>query len=195
LARQGSGSSCRSIPDGFVEWHDSDTSEGSYCETIFPETQWDVADVVAVVSTERKDVATSVGHKYASTSPFYESRIAAIPEKIKEMKQLIQERNFKDFGELIEAEALNMHAIMITSSPSLLYWLPGSLQVMKAVKQWRADGLPVYFTLNTGQDVHVICEGKNASVVEQQLKDLPDVKRTIVNKPAKGARVSEKHLF
>ena len=36
LARQGSGSACRSIPDGFTEWLDGDTSETSYAVSLFP---------------------------------------------------------------------------------------------------------------------------------------------------------------
>ena len=54
LARQGSGSACRSIPGGFVEWIDGDTSETSYAVSIFPAGYWDIADIVAIVSDEKK---------------------------------------------------------------------------------------------------------------------------------------------
>jgi diphosphomevalonate decarboxylase len=74
LSRQASGASIRSIPAGFVEWLDGDTSETSYAKTIFPKNHWDIADVVAVVSKERKDVATSQGHEKANTSAFMETR-------------------------------------------------------------------------------------------------------------------------
>ena len=111
------------------------------------------------------------------------------------IKQLLKNKDFVAFGELVEAEALEMHAIMLTSTPSLIYWLPGTLRVMKAVKKWRQDGMQVYFTINTGQDVHLICQKKDAKKVSELALQISDVKKTIINTPAKGASLTEKHLF
>lgn len=195
LARQGSGSACRSIPDGFVEWLDGGTSETSYATSLYKPDYWDIVDVVAIVSTEKKDVATSVGQKLATSSPFFDVRRAHMKDKIMRIKKLMKEKNFVSFGELIEAEALEMHAIMLTSIPSLIYWLPGTIRVMKAVKKWREEGLQVYFTINTGQDVHLICQKKDAKKVSDLALQISDVKKTIINTPAKGAHLIKEHLF
>jgi diphosphomevalonate decarboxylase len=195
LARQGSGSACRSIPDGFVEWLDGDTSETSYAVTLYKPDYWDIVDVVAVVSQQKKDVSSSEGHTKAASSPFMEKRLAMHTNKMKLTKQYLQEKNFSAFGELIEEEALELHAIYITSHPSLIYLLPGTLQVMHAVKRWRADGLEVYFTLNTGQDIHLICQKKDAQKIVQLVEEIPEVQKTIINEPASGASLGEKHLF
>jgi diphosphomevalonate decarboxylase len=148
-----------------------------------------------VVSTEKKDVPTSQGQKLAQTSPFFAARASSMEKKLARIKELIKEKNFKEFGELIEAEALEMHAIMITSHPSLIYWSVGTLKIMKLVKKWRSEGLPVYFTINTGQDIHLICEQKDSALVEEKLKQVPDVRGIIVNQPAEGAHVIPDHLF
>lgn len=71
IARQGSGSACRSIPDGFVEWFDGDTSDSSYAVTLFPPKYWKIVNVVSVVNEGRKDVSSSVGQKLVRTSPFF----------------------------------------------------------------------------------------------------------------------------
>src|SRR3989344_3339050 len=81
LARQGSGSACRSIPSGFVEWLDGDTSETSYAKQIFPSNYWAIADVVAVVSEGKKEVPTSLGQQSASSSPFMAVRLRRMREK------------------------------------------------------------------------------------------------------------------
>lgn len=195
LARQGSGSACRSIPGGFVEWLDGDTSDTSYAVSIFPPNHWKIVDVVAVVSTGKKDVPTSAGHKTAQSSPFMKVRLISMKEKNKKVKKLIEQKKFSEFGELLEAEALELHAIMLTQKPALIYWTPGTLQIMKLTAHWKAQGLPVYFTINTGQDIHLICEQKNVEAVKSKLKELEEVKAIIVNTPGEGARLTNQHLF
>lgn len=195
LARQGSGSSCRSIPDGFVEWLDGKTSDTSYAVSIFPPQYWSIADVVAVVSEQGKKVSSTEGQRIAASSPFFKVRLSRIKNKIKLIKKLIKEKNFPKFGELIEAEALELHAIMLTSKPSLIYWLPGTVRIMKLVKKWRSNGLLVYFTINTGQDIHLICEKKDVEKVCSRLKKIEEVKNIIINYPSVGARVISGHLF
>ncbi len=195
LARQGSGSACRSIPDGFVEWVDGDTSDTSYAQSLHAVDYWDILDVVAVVSTGRKDVATSDGQKLIGTSPFFPLRKAHMEERLEMAKRLLAEKNFTKFGELIESEALEMHAVMLTSTPSLIYWTPGTLQIMKLTKKWRAEGLPVYFTINTGQDIHLIIEKENEQALTKKLAELPEVLEIISNTPCRGAHLIDQHLF
>lgn len=195
LARQGSGSACRSIPDGIVEWIDGDTNETSYAVSLFPSDHWDIIDVVAIISGKKKTVSTTEGQKLAFSSPFFPARLSKIKEKIAEIKKLIRLKNFVEFGELIEAEALELHAIMLTSRPALIYWLPKTVRIMKLVKSWRYEGLPVYFTINTGQNVHLICERKNLRVLTTRLKKIQEIRKTIINAPSNGAKLTNDHLF
>lgn len=195
LARQGSGSACRSIPDGFVEWIDGDTSETSYAESIFPSDHWDIVDIATVVSDEKKDVLSSEGQRLVGTSPFMSTRLSRISEKIIQCKKYIKDKNFKSFGELVESEALELHAIMLTSQPSLIYWLSATVRLMKLVKKWRSEGLPVYFTVNTGQDIHLICEKKDLGSLEEKLRMVQEIKKIIVSYPSHGTVLVEKHLF
>ncbi len=195
LARQGAGSACRSIPGGFVEWLDGNTSDTSYAKQIFPPSYWAIADVVAIVSEGKKETSSTAGMKVAQSSPFMKLRLSRMKEKNAEVKKLIKERNFKALGELTEQDALELHAIMLTQYPPLIYWTPGTLQIMKLVPHWRKEGIPVYFTINTGQDIHLICEQKNAKLVQAKLKSLNFVKNIIVNTPGQGTRLIDKHLF
>ncbi|MEK7522519.1 MAG: diphosphomevalonate decarboxylase, partial [Patescibacteria group bacterium] len=150
LARLGSGSACRSIPDGFVEW----VGEGA--KSLYPPSYWPIVDIVAIISKEKKDISSTNGQKLARTSPFFTTRLNNINEKINRFKKSLETRNFTEFGELVENEALELHAIMLTSTPSLIYWQPETIILMKLVKKWRNEGLEVYFTINTGQDIHLI---------------------------------------
>lgn len=195
LARTASGAACRSIAAGFVEWLDGNTSETSYAVQIFPPDYWDIADVVVIVSEGKKEVPTSIGHQATSSSPFMKIRLENMKEKNKKTKKLLKEKDFKGLGELAEQEALELHSIMLTQYPPLIYWTPGTLRIMKLCAHWRADGIPVYFTINTGQDIHLICEQKDVEKVKEKLKNIAEVKDIIVNTPGEGTRLSENHLF
>lgn len=195
LARQGSGSACRSIPGGYVEWLDGTTSDTSYAVSLYPPEYWEVMDVVAVVSEGRKEVPTSEGQTLVGTSPFFSVRRDRMPDKLAACKAALAARSFAQLGELAEAEALEMHAVMITSRPALLYWTAGTLALMKLVPKWREEGLPVYFTINTGQDIHLLCLPDGQEQLVAKLRELPYVTDIIVNRPAGGTVPTEDHLF
>lgn len=195
LARLGSGSSCRSIPDGFVEWQDADTSESSYAVSLYPPNYWDIVDVIALTGNKKKETPSSKGHTFAQSSPFFSLRQSLIKQKIIDCKKYLKEKNFQKLGELIESEALELHAIYLTSNPSLIYLLPSTLSVIREVKKWRENGIPVYFTLNTGQDIHLVCEKKDAEKISALAQKIVGVQKTIINFPSIGARLVESHLF
>ncbi len=195
LARQGSGSACRSIPDGFVEWATGETSEVSFARSLFPSEHWDIVDLVALVSNEKKEISTSEGMSGSRTSPFFVARQAGMARKLDLVRAAIEEKDFVALGELAEAEALELHAIMLTSSPSLIYWTEGTLQLIKKIKQWRSGGLEVYFSLNTGQDVHVLCCSGDSERVRDLLSREEKVKEVIINRPSSGTRLVDESLF
>lgn len=195
LARLGSGSACRSIPDGFVEWLPGDSNETSYAVSLYEPSYWNIIDIVVVTGNQKKDISSSAGHALAQSSPFFDARLRFMEKKITHCKQYLAEKNFTKFGELLEAEALELHAIYLTSTPSLIYLLPESLRVMQKVKEWRQNGIPVYFTLNTGQDIHLICPGEYEKKVVNLIHKETTIQKTIVNKPAIGTRLVNTHLF
>lgn len=195
LARQGAGSACRSIPSGFVEWLDGDSSETSFSKTIFPPDYWAIADVVAVVSEGRKEISSTEGQREASSSPFLKIRLSRMKNKNKEVKKIIKEKNFTKLGELSEEEALELHAIMLTQTPPLIYLLPNTILLMKLVQKWREEGLECYFTINTGQDVHILVEKKNVDQLRKRLEEIPEVREIIINYLGNGAKIINKHLF
>jgi len=188
LARLGSGSACRSIPDGFVEWRTGKRSKDSYAYSLFPPEYWDICDLIAVVGEKEKKVSSTEGHALAQSSPFYRARIIGIPKKIREIKKALKDKDFTKFGEVSEREAINMHAVMMTSNPPLYYWSPQTQAVILAVEEWRDSGLEVYFTIDAGPSVHLICKSNGIAKVRKCLSGIMGIKRVIINYPAAGAR-------
>ena len=156
LARLGSGSACRSIPAGFAEWHKGNSHDTSYATQICKPEDFDILDIVAITSGEEKKVSTTEGHELVHTSPLFPSRIKSVEEFNEEIKKAILNNDFKTFGGYTEKDALSLHAIMITSSPSIRYWNQGSLKVMDMVEGLRKNDIDAYFTIDAGPNIHII---------------------------------------
>ncbi len=195
LARQASGSACRSIPAGFVEWIGGWTSHDSYAVSIAPPTHWDLRDVIAIVSTEEKQVGSTEGHAAAQSSHFLAERISALPARFHRVRRAILAKDLRLLGSAIEEDALELHFVAMTSNPPVYYWSPGMVRVIQAVQRWRHEGLGVYFTLDAGPNVHLICEARDADQVATLAGSVLDVHQVIVNAPGGAAQLSETHLF
>ncbi len=188
LARLGSGSAARSVPHGYVEWQMGQDDLSSYAFSIAAPDHWPLADSVAVVSDAHKGVGSSAGHRLAATSPLQEARVQDAPRRIARCRQAILQRDFAALAEVAEADSNLMHAVMMTSSPPLFYWQPATLRVMAAVRQWRREGLPVFYTIDAGPNVHVISPIENQPQVVARLEALDGVQKVIVARAGDGAR-------
>jgi diphosphomevalonate decarboxylase len=195
LTRLASGSACRSIPDGFVEWFEGFDHSSSYAQSFFAPTYWEISDIVAIISLKKKSVSTSLGQRSVFTSPFLETRLKRIKGRIDLVKKTIETRDFVKFGELVESEALEMMALMVTSKPSLFYLYPETVTLMRNIWELRKRSVPVYFTFNTGQNLHLLCQKKDVELLRGELGKNKEIKELIVNYPAHGAKVTNQHLF
>ncbi len=195
LSRKASGTACRCVCGGFVHWNSGESSENSFSQTVFPATHWDLRDVITVIDDQEKHISSTAGHKTAQTSVFYQLRQKSLPQKISLVKKAVKDKNFTALGELIEAEALEFHSILLTSQPPILMWQPGTIEVMKKVHQLREQGVEAYFSMNTGFNVHVLTLPENEELVAQKLSKLSSVKQLIHAKTGRKPIEINQHLF
>ncbi len=189
LARTASGSACRSIPGGFVEWQAGEDDETSFAFTIAPPDHWPLADCVAVISQTHKPTASQEGHNLAQTSPLQAARVATAAQRLSICRQAISQRDFDALAQVAELDSNLLHAVIMTSTPPILYWQPATLTVMQAVVAWRAEGLPVCYTIDAGPNVHVICEEAYATQVARRLQQLSGVQTVLTARPGGAARL------
>ncbi len=180
LARRGSGSACRSIPSGFVEWYRGNSDVDSFAVSVAQPSHWDLVDCIAVVESAHKKTGSSDGHKLANTSLYQPARVADADRRIERCRDAVLTRDFELLAETIEQDSNMMHAVMMTSKPALFYWEPATLDVMKAVQTWRKTGIPVAYTIDAGPNVHLICESKAAENIQHRLSSIPGVKEVMV---------------
>ncbi|KHO47591.1 MAG: diphosphomevalonate decarboxylase [archaeon GW2011_AR5] len=199
LTRQGSGSACRSIFGGFVEWHRGQRDDGSdsYAEEIKDKNHWPEFRMIAtIVESKKKPVSSRGGMaQTVATCPYYKDWLATVDEDLKNMKEAIEERDFEKVGGIAEFNALKMHATMITTKPSIIYWIPATMEIIHAVRQMREEEIQAYFTMDAGPNVKVLCQERDVKEISMQLAELEGVANTILCKPGDGAKIVSEHLF
>ncbi len=191
LARRGSGSACRSIPGGFVEWTAGTSDTDSFATSIAPPEHWDLADCIAVISSEHKPTGSTEGHALAGTSPLQSARVNDAPRRLELCRHAILRRDFATFTEIVEEDSNLMHAVMMTSHPPLFYWQPATLTVMQAVRAARSNGLQVCCTIDAGPNVHVICTAAVADETARLMENIPGVREVLLAKVGGPARLIE----
>jgi diphosphomevalonate decarboxylase len=189
LARTGSGSACRSIPGGFVEWLADGCDPDSGAVSIAHSGHWDLHDCVAVISQAHKPTGSTEGHALAYTSPLQIARVDGAPQRLAQCRQAILACDFEAFAEVTERDNNLMHAVMMTSRPPLFYWQPATIAVIEAVKAWRGQGIAACYTIDAGPNVHVICERNAKEQVEKRLRQIPGVRDVLLASPGGPARL------
>ena len=189
LARFGSGSACRSIPGGFVEWQTDPKTGKSFARSIAPADHWELMDCIVVLSEKHKPVGSQAGMRLANTSPFQNARVQDSKRRLEICRSAILNRDFDALAKITELDSNMMHAVMMTSDPSLFYWEPQSLAIMKAVTDWQKTGLPVTYTLDAGPNVHLICTRDALDKVLDRLHNIPGVKEVRHGGPGGPAKL------
>lgn len=173
LARRGSGSACRSLHGGFVHWEAGESPESQSVTSLASASHWDLCDLIVVFSQQAKAVGSTEAHEFAKTSPLFQPRLAALPERLHIVRRAVQTRDFAALGREVEAEALEMHSVMMTSTPSVHYMSPASSRFLAALRKSRHElGTPAYFTMDAGPNVHVLCERRCADQVLEAIQAL-----------------------
>jgi diphosphomevalonate decarboxylase len=177
LARQGSGSACRSLWGGWVEWPKGQREDGldSHGRPIAPPDHWDVAMVVAVLHKGPKAVSSTEGmNRTMETSPFYEAWVASNEVDLRPAREAVLAKDLEALGQIMERSALRMHASMLAANPPIRYWKSNSVWAMDAVENLRRQGISAWWTIDAGPNVKILCEAKDAKTVVKRLGNVAD---------------------
>ncbi len=196
LARlSGSGSAARSVFGGYVLWPAGAGEDACFARQLAPAEHWDLADVILLVQSGPKAVSSLDGHRLAQTSPYFARRQELLPERLAQVQRAIAARDLSSLGPVLEAEAIDLHLIAMTSSPPVFYWLPGTLEVLAAIRALRADGIAAYATMDAGANVHTLCQLADAPEVARRLSELPGTQGVICDHVGPGPQRESEHLF
>ena len=190
LARRGSGSATRSIFGGLVRWNAGHDDASSYAEPVACEM--DLAMVVVVLSKSDKPISSTRGMQATmSTSPLFPAWVEASGKDLQVALEAVRAGDLERLGEVVEGNALGMHATMMAARPGIIYWLPQTVAALHGIRAMRQEGLPVWATIDAGPNVKILTEGARAEEVAAALRDRLPAAAVSVRRPGGGARIED----
>lgn len=164
LARLGSGSAARSIENGLIVWGETPVVKGSsdlFAVSFPPEKIHPIFknfnDWILLIHEGEKAVSSTVGHSLMKTNPYAERRFQEARENFYTLEKILKSGDLQGFIKLTEHEALTLHAMMMVSDPAFILMQAGTVEVIHKIWNFRKEtGLPLFFTLDAGANVHLL---------------------------------------
>jgi diphosphomevalonate decarboxylase len=182
----GSGSAPRSLYPGFTYLNKDNNS----CHTILEPSEWPLKIIICQTSSNRKIVSSREGMQISkSTSPYYQSWVDDHDNDINIALQAIKSRNFNLLGKVSESNCKKMHQVMETSKPSLFYRNKTTQLCIRKIEEMKINGLNIFYTIDAGPQVKVICEPKYSEQVLSSMKLVPNIENVVEVSLGEGARV------
>jgi len=189
IARRGAGSASRSVTGAFSRWYAGHEDEESFSKQLASE-DFQMGIVVALIPAFKY---TENAHRAVLGSPFFHSRLAYVHGALAEMESAIRKRDIERIGILAEKDSLILHGITMTGLDEMILWRPETVKVILEVRKMRAEGLPAYFSIDTGATVYVNTKPKHVREVDGRLRELGV--ETMLCKVGGASSVVRKHLF
>lgn len=199
LARLGSGSACRSVADSVVLWGKvSGFRDGTNLYGV-PVTQvhsvfHDYQDAILLVDKGKKAISSSQGHQLMHSHAYANQRFYQASENATDLIHTLADGNLQKFIDIVEAEALSLHAMMMTSSPYFILMQPNTLAIIQQVWAFRKDTqIPICFTLDAGANVHLLFPKRHAQAaktfITEKLANFCQNKQVLFDEVGSGAKV------
>lgn len=174
LARLGSGSACRSIWPGFVEWQVGELQNGFDSFGVLLPFAWPEFKIgLLMVDAQQKPISSRAAmQRTVETSLFYKLWPDEVAKDLSALKEAIFKLDFTLLGQTAESNALAMHAMMLTSMPAISYFLPETIELIHRIWNLRQSGLPIYFTQDAGPNLKLLFLEKDKNYIQKEFPQI-----------------------
>lgn len=169
IARRGSASAARSVTGGFSDLRAGSTDRDCRSRRISSPLEEELSIVVGIVPAYKK---TNWAHREATESHLWQGRLAHVHDQLAAMRQAIREGDFETAFSVAEHDTLSLAATTMTGPDAWIYWKPETLEIFEAVRGIREEGVPAYFSTDTGATVYVNTRAEYADRVETAMSRL-----------------------
>jgi phosphomevalonate decarboxylase len=165
IARRGSSSAARAVTGGFSDLKAGANDEDCRSYRLESPLEDDLRIVVGLVPSYKE---TEQAHREAADSHMFQARLAHVHDQLAEMRDALRTGDFGRAFELAEHDSLSLAATTMTGPAGWVYWQPETLEIFNRVRALRTEeGVPVYFSTDTGASVYVNTTAEHADRVEE----------------------------
>ena len=190
IVRLGAGSSTRSLAGAFSIWHASKHGR-SYAEQLDAAENLDFSMIIVPIHS---DVKTDEAHAEVLGSPLFKARLRSVEGLLEEIKEAVGKGDVATIGRLAEEDTLNLHAITMTGKSHMVLWEPETIRIIKEVIRMRNEGIPAWYSIDTGPSVFINASKKNSERIAKHLREI-GFENVIVSGVGGKPFLTTNHLF
>ena len=173
LARLGSGSAARSVYPSLASWGESQDIPDS--SNLFASPFVDAHEVfnnfqdsILLIDEGEKAVSSTIGHNLMHGHPFANVRFEQANNNLGKIIKILKSGNLDEFIQIVESEALTLHAMMMCSNPYFILMKANTLKAIEHIWAYRtSNNSKICFTLDAGANVHVLYPFSEKEAVQQ----------------------------
>ena len=185
IARQGSGSACRSLFGGYVAWEQGSKPDGSdsLAIEIAPQSHWpDIHALICVVSDDNKGTSSTSGmQRTVETSPLLQHRIKeVVPARMAAISKAILAKDFDTFAEITMQDSNQFHAVALDTYPPIFYMNDVSRAIIAVITEYnrvakeKTGHLKAAYTYDAGPNAVIYTPKENVKeIIELIVKYFP----------------------
>lgn len=192
IARFGSGSASRSVFGGYTLF----PKDSPEAYPLAPTSFWPELRIILVpVSNQKKPVSSRDAMNLSrDTSPYYKAWIKDAEQTSSSAQRAFLNQDLEQLGQLMGMSYLRMFSTMFSSNPPVVFWLPGSVAIIKACEDLRKSGIPAWETMDAGPQVKILTLEQHTSQIIQTLAELLPEVSPVVCSAGPGLRFRKEEL-
>jgi len=168
IARRGSASAARAVTGGYSDLGGglSDAECRSHRLDAADALEDDVRIVIAEVPAYKE---TQAAHDEAEESHMFDARRVHVEDQLAAMRDAVRTGERERVFETAEHDSLSLAATTMTGPEGWVYWQPETLEVFETVRDLRDDGVPAWFSTDTGATVYVNTDAEHVDAVKDAI--------------------------
>lgn len=176
MSRLLAGSGCRAATGGVSLWmsYPGIAHEDSFAVRL--DTRGQLADMrlVTVPLDSRIGLKTESAHADAPNSPLFKCWMRNRRDEALRCIEAVMSGDWLTVAQMAEADSITLHAVTMTGGVEhkLFAWEPENITLFRACDALRAEGVPVYFSTDTGPTTVLLTDKQHVANVADRMREL-----------------------